>query len=103
MPKKTLYTKPPHPEKLKTFAIPGYLMPIIAEWLQISTSSAYSFFKADSVPSRSTMTKLAQSPYFLPITLWDEPASIRAETAYIRWYDRQDQQIEQNQELNNIL
>lgn len=107
MPKKKTIEAPP-PPALKTFAIPGYVMPLIAEWLQVSLSSAYAFIKAGRVPSGLVVARLANAPYHIDPVTWKRPEALKAELIYTRWYEAvqavqavQEEQ-EQDQEEPNI-
>lgn len=91
MPPKDHYTdqKLPHPFELRTYKIPGYLMPVIAEWLQLSISSTYSILKAGNTPGASTIARLSNAPYNIHPSLWKKPAAFRGEFVYQIWYDIQ--------------
>ena len=101
----------PRPTELRAYRIPGYLMPIIAEWLQIGLSSTYAFLTTGKTPSAPTITRLSQAPYNIHPTVWKKPAAHRAELVYATWYGLQEaqealhqqQEDEENQLLTDIL
>ena len=96
----------PEPYDLRTFKIPGYLMPLLAEWLQLSLASTYAFLTAGKIPGAATITRLSQAPYNVHPSLWKKPPAFRAEVVYEIWYKwEQDKQEEgqQSQALNDIL
>lgn len=101
----------PRPTELRAYRIPGYLMPIIAEWLQLGLSSTYAFLTTGKTPSAPTITRLSKAPYNIHPTVWKKPAAHRAELVYATWYELQEarealraqQEDEENQLLTDIL